>query len=65
MRYLINPGSIGQPRDGDSRASYVVLDLEAMTCCYHRVSYDYHSESKRIIDVNLPELLARRILTGQ
>ncbi len=64
-RYLINPGSLGQPRDGDSRASYVVMDTDKMTCTFRRLSYDYHSESRRMLDRNLPKALARRILVGQ
>jgi len=64
-RYLINPGSIGQPRDGDSRASFVILDTEKQSCTFRRMLYDSETESQRMLNLNLPETLARRILIGQ
>ncbi|MEW6236373.1 MAG: metallophosphoesterase family protein [Candidatus Omnitrophota bacterium] len=63
-RYLINPGSLGQPRDGDPRMSYVIFDTDEMTVSYQRLEYDYHLESKSILEAKLPPQLAERLLVG-
>ncbi len=63
-RYLINPGSVGQPRDGDPRAGYAVLDTGAQEIELRRVAYDIASAQRRILDAGLPEPLARRLATG-
>jgi diadenosine tetraphosphatase ApaH/serine/threonine PP2A family protein phosphatase len=64
-RYLINPGSVGQPRDGDSRAAFAIFDTEAQTVSFHRVAYDIQSAQKRILDAQLPERLATRLADGR
>jgi len=46
--YYINPGSVGQPRDGDPRASYVILDMEALTATWQRVEYDLDAVTERM-----------------
>jgi predicted phosphodiesterase len=64
-RMLINPGSVGQPRDDDPRAAYVLLDTDAQTLVHHRVQYDVAATQKKIRAVKLPENLARRLRFGQ
>lgn len=63
-RYMINPGSLGQPRDGDPRMSFVVFDDNELTVSFHRLEYDCHQESKSILEAKLPKELAERILVG-
>jgi predicted phosphodiesterase len=64
-RWLINPGSVGQPRDGDPRAAWLELDTDAWTACFHRVGYDIDRAAEAIIAGELPEHLARRLYVGQ
>jgi predicted phosphodiesterase len=64
-KYLINPGSIGQPRDGDWRAAFAVFDTDEYTVTYHRVPYDVAGAQKRILQANLPERLATRLKDGR
>jgi len=63
-RVLINVGSVGQPRDGDPRAAFGVLDQAAGTIELRRVEYDIESAQRRIIEAGLPLLLAERLETG-
>jgi diadenosine tetraphosphatase ApaH/serine/threonine PP2A family protein phosphatase len=63
--YLINPGSVGQPRDGDWRAAYAIYDMDAATVEFHRVGYDAEACGRAIREAGLPELLARRLLLGK
>lgn len=65
LRYLINPGSVGQPRDGDWRAAFALFDSEAYTVTYHRVKYDVAAAQQRIIAADLPERLATRLAQGR
>jgi diadenosine tetraphosphatase ApaH/serine/threonine PP2A family protein phosphatase len=64
-RYLINVGSIGQPRDGIAAASFVILDLKKNSISIRRVSYDIPSAQKKIQSVGLPESLAMRLATAR
>lgn len=64
-RYIINPGSVGQPRYGDSASSYVVLDEEAMTAEFRFVNYDVAATQEKIYDAMLPSVLAERLAVGQ
>jgi len=64
-RWLLNPGSVGQPRDGDARAAYLSLDLAAERATYHRVEYDIEQTQAEIREAGLPELLALRLSFGQ
>jgi diadenosine tetraphosphatase ApaH/serine/threonine PP2A family protein phosphatase len=64
-KYLINPGSIGQPRDGDWRASFAVFDSDARKVTFHRVIYDIAKAQQRIRDAKLPERLAERLVHGR
>lgn len=64
-RYLLNPGSIGQPRDGDSRAAYLLFDSDAQMVTYFRVPYDIEAAQRRIRDAGLPSILADRLSVGR
>lgn len=63
--YLVNPGSVGQPRDGDPRAAYAVYDADAQMLTYFRVAYDVETAQKRIREVGLPPILADRLSVGR
>ncbi len=63
--YLINPGSVGQPRDGDPRAAYVLYDSDAGMVTYFRVPYDIGQAQKKIRGVGLPPILADRLSLGR
>lgn len=63
-RWMINPGSVGQPRDGDSRAAYAIVDTEEMTLTHSRVEYDISATQKKMEDANLPQRLIRRLSIG-
>jgi diadenosine tetraphosphatase ApaH/serine/threonine PP2A family protein phosphatase len=62
---LINVGSVGQPRDGDPRAAYGILDAERRTIRLRRVVYDIRAAQKKIIEAGLPAFLALRLQKGQ
>jgi diadenosine tetraphosphatase ApaH/serine/threonine PP2A family protein phosphatase len=64
-RWLLNPGSVGQPRDGDPRAAWLELDTDAWKATYHRVEYDVDSAADAIREAGLPDLLADRLYMGQ
>jgi len=61
---LINVGSVGQPRDGDPRAAYGVLDLDRNSIALKRVPYDIETAQRKIRRARLPERLAARLATG-
>jgi predicted phosphodiesterase len=63
-RVLLNPGSVGQPRDGDPRAAYLLLELEARTASFRRVAYDVEWTQREIREAGLPETLAARLSVG-
>lgn len=63
-RRLINPGSVGQPRDGDPRASYLLLDEATGAVTYRRVAYDIAVVQAKILDAGLPPRLASRLALG-
>jgi diadenosine tetraphosphatase ApaH/serine/threonine PP2A family protein phosphatase len=64
-RWLINPGSVGQPRDGDPRAAWLELDTDGWAAMYRRVEYDIESAAAAIEQADLPEQLSRRLFVGQ
>jgi diadenosine tetraphosphatase ApaH/serine/threonine PP2A family protein phosphatase len=64
-RFLVNPGSVGQPRDGDPRAAYGLLDVETGHLVLDRVAYDVEDTAERIQRAGLPEYLATRLLIGR
>lgn len=63
--YLINPGSVGQPRDGDRRAAYALYNSDAAVLSYCRVEYDFEAASRKIREAGLPPLLADRLSVGR
>jgi predicted phosphodiesterase len=63
-RFLLNPGSVGQPRDGDPRASYLILDPDAATATWHRAAYDIAEVQAAMRAAGLPERLAARLRVG-
>jgi diadenosine tetraphosphatase ApaH/serine/threonine PP2A family protein phosphatase len=63
--WLLNPGSIGQPRDGDPRAAWLELDTAASRARFHRVPYDVERAAAAIVAAGLPERLGERLLIGQ
>ena len=63
-RWLLNPGSVGQPRDGDPRAAYLVLDLDARRALFRRVPYRIERTQEEIRERGLPEPLAARLAHG-
>jgi predicted phosphodiesterase len=63
-RYLINPGSIGQPRDGDPRAGFAIADLDHGVVEFWRVPYDIQAVQERMKKAGLPEPLALRLAFG-
>jgi diadenosine tetraphosphatase ApaH/serine/threonine PP2A family protein phosphatase len=64
MRALLNPGSVGQPRDGDPRAAFLLLDLDARHASFRRVEYDVERTQREIREAGLPEMLAGRLTLG-
>jgi diadenosine tetraphosphatase ApaH/serine/threonine PP2A family protein phosphatase len=64
-RWLINPGSVGQPRDGDPRAAWLELDTEQWTARYRRVEYEIDQAAQAIFDAGLPKQLGDRLYVGQ
>ena len=63
--YLVNPGSVGQPRDGDPRAGYVLYHSDEHYLSYCRVPYDVAAAQARIREAGLPDLLADRLVFGR
>jgi diadenosine tetraphosphatase ApaH/serine/threonine PP2A family protein phosphatase len=64
VQVLLNPGSVGQPRDADPRAAYLLLDLDAQRASFRRVDYDIELTQREIREAGLPELLAARLELG-
>ena len=64
VRAVLNPGSVGQPRDGDPRAAYLLLDLDAQHASFRRVEYDVKRTQREMRDAGLPEMLAGRLELG-
>jgi predicted phosphodiesterase len=64
-RYMVNPGSVGQPRDGDWRAAFASYDTETQVVTFYRVPYNLKSAQERILAANLPPKLATRLAAGR
>jgi predicted phosphodiesterase len=64
-KYIVNVGSVGQPRDGDPRASYCIYDEERQSIDIKRVAYDIERAQKKILEARLPKILAQRLGEGQ
>ena len=65
VRYLINPGSVGQPRDGDWRAAFATFDTESRIVTFRRTPYNLKNSQDRILAANLPQRLATRLAAGR
>jgi diadenosine tetraphosphatase ApaH/serine/threonine PP2A family protein phosphatase len=63
-RWLLNPGSVGQPRDGDPRAAWLLLDLDGRHASFRRVEYPVERTQTEIREAGLPEALAARLASG-
>lgn len=64
-KHLINPGSVGQPRDGDPRAGFALVDADRRQVLIYRTPYDIEQARTRIIEEGLPEILAQRLALGR
>lgn len=64
-KYIINVGSVGQPRDGDWRACYCIYDSSKKSIELRRIEYDIKTAQKKIIDAKLPRILAERLAFGR
>lgn len=65
IAYLVNPGSVGQPRDGDPRAAFAIYDSEDSTLTLRRVPYAVDAAQRRIMSAGLPASLANRLAIGR
>ena len=63
--WLLNPGSVGQPRDGDPRAAWLLLDTDEQIAAFHRCDYDIAGAADAIRAARLPDSLAERLEYGQ
>ena len=64
-KYFINVGAVGQPRDNNPKAAYVIYDMDAQTIELRRLDYDIAAAQKKILDAGLPERLAERLAFGR
>jgi diadenosine tetraphosphatase ApaH/serine/threonine PP2A family protein phosphatase len=64
-RWLVNPGGVGQPRDGDPRAAWLLLDTSTWTAEWRRVEYPIEEAARAIEEAGLPSVLAERLFAGQ
>lgn len=64
-QYLLNPGSVGQPRDGDPRAAFAIVDTETFELDMRRIDYPIERAQQRILAEGLPEVLAQRLSMGR
>jgi len=65
VRYLINPGSVGQPRDGNPNASFAFYDTNKQSVTFHRIPYRVETAQRKILDAGLPRPLADRLALGR
>ena len=61
----VNPGGVGQPRDGDAKAPYAILDTDTNEVRFHRNSYDIAEAQRHIHEAGLPSVLAERLEAGR
>ena len=64
-KYLVNPGSVGQPRDGDPRAAYAIVDVEKRWVELFRLSYAVEEAQAKVVKAGLPDVLAQRLGVGR
>ena len=65
LRYLVNPGSVGQPRDGDWRAGFVMYESDDQVVTFYRVPYNLKRAQEKILAAKLPQRLATRLAAGR
>jgi predicted phosphodiesterase len=65
VQYLVNPGSVGQPRDGDPRASFATFERESRVVTLYRVAYPVERAQQKIVAAGLPRMLATRLAVGR
>jgi diadenosine tetraphosphatase ApaH/serine/threonine PP2A family protein phosphatase len=65
LKYLVNPGSVGQPRDLDRRAAFAIYDSKKQEILFYRVPYDIARAQERILQAGLPLVLALRLEEGR
>jgi predicted phosphodiesterase len=65
LQYLINPGSVGQPRDGDPRAAFATFEVESRVVSLYRTVYPVERAQEKIIQAGLPQVLAARLAVGR
>jgi diadenosine tetraphosphatase ApaH/serine/threonine PP2A family protein phosphatase len=65
QRYVVNVGSVGQPRDNNPAASYAIYDMVENAIHFRRVPYDVQAAQQRILDAGLPNVLAMRLAIGK
>ena len=63
-RYLINPGSVGQPRDHNPDASFAIYDTASRVVSFERVPYDVETARRKIYEAGLPRMLGDRLVVG-
>jgi diadenosine tetraphosphatase ApaH/serine/threonine PP2A family protein phosphatase len=63
--YMINPGSVGQPRDGDPRAAWAIYAAQERLVIYRRTPYDIRAAQKKIMETGVPDILAKRLSAGR
>ena len=64
-QWIVNPGGVGQPRDGDPRAAWLLLDLSTLTASWRRVEYPIDDAARAIEQAGLPDVLSKRLYLGQ
>ena len=64
-RLIINPGGLGQPRDGDPRAAYAIYDSESEALAHYRVEYDVSATQEKMRSHSLPDFLSERLAYGR
>ena len=64
-KYLVNPGSVGQPRDGDPRAAYAIVDVEQRWVDLLRLTYAVEEAQAKVVKAGLPDVLAQRLGVGR
>jgi predicted phosphodiesterase len=65
FKYLVNPGSVGQPRDGDPRAAYAIVDTRSRYVDLFRLEYPVEQAQAKVMNAGLPEMLAKRLGVGR
>jgi len=63
--YLVNPGAVGQPRDGDARAAYAIVDVGRKRVEMIRLDYRIEATQAKVVDAGLPVVLAKRLAVGR